>query len=76
MIISHLLQNGLSQLNRNCIAPIEIVDQMPIKVRQAFLVHCGKNLSYPEIAQEMGVSVSMIEKYITRALKQIREELT
>ena len=47
----------------------EIVDQMPIKVRQAFLVHRGKNLSYPEIAQEVGVSVSMIEKHIIRALK-------
>lgn len=53
----------------------EIVDCMPVKVRRAFLLHRSKDMSYAEIATEMDVSVSMVEKYITRALKQIRDEL-
>ena len=53
----------------------EIVDKMPVKVRRAFLLHRGKDLSYSEIADEMGVSTSMVEKYIIQALKLIREEL-
>lgn len=53
----------------------EIVDQMPVKVRRAFLLHRGKDLSYAEIASEMDVSMSMVEKYIMQALKLIRQEL-
>ena len=52
----------------------EIVDEMPVKVRRAFLLHRGKDLSYSEIASEMDVSMSMVEKYIMQALKLIRQE--
>lgn len=53
----------------------QVVDRMPVKVRRAFLLHRGKDLSYSEIATEMAVSTSMVEKYIIQALKMIREEL-
>lgn len=53
----------------------KVVDQMPEKVRRAFLMHRGKDMSYPEIADEMGVSTSMVEKYIIQALKILRQEL-
>jgi len=39
----------------------EIVDHMPVKVRRAFLLHRGKDMSYAEIASEMNVSTSMVE---------------
>ena len=54
----------------------EIVDHMPVKVRRAFLLHRGKDMSYAEIASEMNVSTSMVEKYIIQALKLIRENVT
>ena len=54
----------------------QVVDRMPEKVRRAFLMHRGKDLSYPQIASEMGVSTSMVEKYIIKALKILREEMT
>ena len=53
----------------------EIVDHMPVKVRRAFLLHRGKDMSYAEIASEMNVSNSMVEKYIIQALKLIRENV-
>ncbi len=53
----------------------QVVDQMPDKVRQAFLMHRGKDLSYAEIAAELGVSTSMVEKYIIQALKILRSEM-
>jgi len=53
----------------------KVVDQMPEKVRRAFLLHRGKDLSYPEIAIEMYVSTSMVEKYIIQALKILREKM-
>jgi len=48
---------------------------MPEKVRRAFLMHRAKDLSYSEIADEMGVSTSMVEKYIIQALKILRKEM-
>lgn len=51
------------------------LDQLPHKVKQAFLMSRGRDLSYPEIAQEMNVSVSMVEKYIVQALKALRKEV-
>jgi len=51
------------------------VDELPFKVKQAFLLHRKSGLSYGDIAREMGVSVSSIEKYILQALKHCRARL-
>ena len=52
-----------------------LIDKLPNKIKVAFLLHRGRGLSYSEIAAEMGVSNSMVEKYITEALKLLRREL-
>ena len=54
----------------------KVVDQMPEQVHRAFLMHRGKDLSYSEIAIEMDVSTSMVEKYIIQALRILRKEVT
>ncbi len=54
---------------------LKAVDDLPEKCRQAFLLHRSSGLSYGEIAQEMGVSVSSVEKYILQALKHCRAAL-
>jgi RNA polymerase sigma factor (sigma-70 family) len=51
------------------------IDRLPVKCRQAFLLHRNSGLSYSDISKELGVSVSSVEKYILQALKQCREEL-
>jgi RNA polymerase sigma-70 factor (ECF subfamily) len=53
----------------------KVVDKMPEKVRRAFLMHRSKDLSYSQIADEMDVSTSMVEKYIIQALKILRKEM-
>lgn len=52
------------------------LDSLPVKCRQAFLLHRNKGLSYSEIAKEMCVSVSSVEKYILQSLKTCRKMLT
>ena len=42
------------------------------KCRRAFLLSRIRNLSYREIADEMNISTSMVEKHIMRALAAIR----
>lgn len=51
------------------------IDELPLKVRQAFLLHRQSGMSYNDIAQEMQVSVSSVEKYILQALKHCRTSL-
>ncbi len=53
----------------------QAVDELPFKVKQAFLLHRRSGLSYSEIAEQLGVSVSSVEKYILQALKQCRDRL-
>ena len=52
------------------------VDDMPVKVKQAFLLHRRSGMSYNDIAEEMQVSVSSVEKYILQALKLCRGRLS
>jgi RNA polymerase sigma-70 factor (ECF subfamily) len=54
----------------------QAVDELPEKCRQAFLLHRASGLSYSEIARELGVSVSSVEKYILQALKHCRAALS
>jgi RNA polymerase sigma-70 factor (ECF subfamily) len=53
----------------------EAIDQLPPKCRQAFLLHRNSGISYSDIARELDVSVSSVEKYILQALKQCRAAL-
>jgi len=50
------------------------MDSLPLKCRQAFLLHRNRGLSYSEIAREMNISVSSVEKYILQALKVCRQK--
>jgi len=53
----------------------ESLNELPIKCRQAFLMHRSRDMTYPEIAKALGVSTSMVEKYIIQALKHFRARL-
>ena len=54
----------------------KVLDKMPFKVKQAFLLHRQSGLSYSAIAEQMQVSVSSVEKYILQALKHCRQRLS
>ena len=58
---------------------LELVDQaireLPSRCRQAFVMHRTRDMTYPEIAGQLGVSTSMVEKYIIQALKHCRRRL-
>lgn len=52
-----------------------VIEAMPARVREAFLLHRTRGMPYSEIAKLMGVSVSSVEKYMLEALKQCRRAL-
>ena len=51
------------------------LQQIKPQQRQAFLLHRVEGLSYREISDQLGLSVSTIEKYIAAALLAVREAL-
>jgi RNA polymerase sigma factor (sigma-70 family) len=51
------------------------LDELPPKCREVLMLARVHGLEHKEIAQRMGVSVSLVEKYQLRALRHCRERL-
>jgi len=49
--------------------------ELPVKCRQVFLWHRLEGHTQEEIAQRLGISVNMVEKYMIRAARHLRERL-
>lgn len=45
------------------------IEQLPPKCQQVFLLSRAKRMTYPQIAQHCGISVKMVEKHISHALR-------
>ncbi len=51
------------------------LNELPKKCRRAFLLHRTRHMTYQQIAVELGVSVSTVEKYMIRALELCRKKV-
>jgi RNA polymerase sigma-70 factor (ECF subfamily) len=54
----------------------DVIGTMPEKCREIFLLSREKDLKNREIAEKMGISTKMVEKYMSRALRTLRLELS
>lgn len=52
------------------------LNDLPEKCRSVFVMSRNEHLRNKEIADKMGISVKMVEKYITKAIRVLRVELT
>src|SRR5699024_12064426 len=52
-----------------------IIASLPKKCRQVYLLSRNEGFSYRDIAKELGISVSTVEKHIIKALRIIRSGL-
>lgn len=48
----------------------KVLDELPSKIRQAFLYSQLDGMTYAQIAEKLGVSASMVRQYMTKALTQ------
>lgn len=53
----------------------DALEELPLKCRQVYIRHRLEGWSHTEIAQDMGLSRSMVEKHMSRALRHINERL-
>jgi RNA polymerase sigma factor (sigma-70 family) len=47
---------------------IDVIQRLPPKCRQVFLLSRARGMTFPEIARHCGISVKMVEKQISRAM--------
>ena len=50
---------------------LKALQLLPDRTRQAFVLHRFEHLSYSDIALQMGISVSAVEKHIMRAIRKL-----
>ncbi len=51
------------------------IRNLPPKCRQAFILHRFYDLTYPEIAAEMGIARHTVERHMVKALARCRRQL-
>ncbi len=52
-----------------------VINELPFRCREAFVLHKLYGLSYREVAQRLGISESAVEKHIMRGLLHCRRRL-
>lgn len=53
----------------------QVIDQLPPRQREVFLLHRIDGLKYRDISERLGISVNTIENHMSKALKTIRKKL-
>lgn len=54
-------------------ALVAAIDALPLRCREAFVLHKFDGLSHAEVAERMGVSRKMVEQHIHRAMQACRQ---
>jgi RNA polymerase sigma factor (sigma-70 family) len=54
---------------------VRIIEQLPPRTQQIFVLHRFEEMTYPAIARAMGVSVSTVEKHIMTALATLASRM-
>lgn len=68
-IISHIEYNELN------IQTEKLIASLPERQKQVYLLHREEGLTYPEIAEKLGISKNTVENHMVKALKYLRQNI-
>jgi RNA polymerase sigma-70 factor (ECF subfamily) len=54
----------------------EAIGNLPLERRKIFILSRYEGLTYPQIAEKLGISIKTVENQMSSALKKLREELS
>ncbi len=83
--LEHLKYSAVINATPNLISEIEfnelntqvqkLIAQLPERQKQVYLLHKEDGLTYPEIAEKLGISKNTVENHIAKALKYLRQNI-
>ena len=83
--LEHLKNSAGTNVTPNIISQIEFNDlniqvekliaNLPERQKQVYLLHREEGLTYPEIAEKLGISKNTVENHMVKALKYLRENM-
>lgn len=53
----------------------KLIAGLPERQKQVYLLHREEGLTYPEIAEKMGISKNTVENHMVKALKYLRQNI-
>ncbi len=53
----------------------KLIANLPVRQKQVYLLHREEGLTYPEIAEKLGISKNTVENHMVKALKYLRQNL-
>ncbi len=53
----------------------KLIANLPDRQKQVYLLHKEEGLTYPEIAEQLGISKNTVENHMVKALKYLRQNL-
>ncbi len=72
---SSVPQDQLLEINQKKRRLTKILQELSPRSRQAFLLHRTRDLTYQEIADQLGISIKTVEHHIAKALAHIKKHL-
>ena len=81
----HLRNDSVVQFSDSSFSEIEfnelnrhvekLIERLPERQKRVYLSHREQGLTYPEIAEEMGISRNTVENHMVKTLKYLRQNL-
>ena len=83
--LEHLKNSASINLTPSIISQIEfseleiqvekLIANLPGRQKQVYLLHREEGLTYPEIAEQLGISKNTVENHMAKALKYLRQNM-
>lgn len=83
--LEHLKNSAVINVTPTVISQIEfnelnirsekLIANLPERQRQVYILHREEGLTYPEIAEKLGISKNTVENHMVKALKYLRENM-